>query len=62
MSSTFVTREGSRWMPDYLSAIDGTTSIGCGRCFKVGQHLYGVDDAGEILGACDGSSTATSIA
>ncbi|MGX9120424.1 ferredoxin III, nif-specific [Mesorhizobium sp. BHbsci] len=57
MTRPFVTRDGSSWMPDYLTAIDGTTCIGCGRCFKVCSrevmHLYGVDDAGEILGICD---------
>ncbi|MQV53174.1 ferredoxin, partial [Sinorhizobium medicae] len=30
MTSSFVTRDGSRWMPKYLSAIDGATCIGCG--------------------------------
>ncbi|MER9209517.1 ferredoxin III, nif-specific [Mesorhizobium sp. M0771] len=58
MTSTFTTRDGSGWMPEYLTAIDGRTCIGCGRCFKVCSRevmqLYGVDDAGEILGACDG--------
>ncbi|MER9357846.1 ferredoxin III, nif-specific [Mesorhizobium sp. M0514] len=58
MMSTFTTRDGSGWVPEYLTAIDGTTCIGCGRCFKVCSrevmHLYGVDDVGEILGACDG--------
>ncbi|CDX53019.1 putative ferredoxin-3 [Mesorhizobium plurifarium] len=57
MTSAFVTRDGSKWMPQYLTAIDGTICIGCGRCFKVCSrevmHLYGVDDAGEILGPCN---------
>ncbi len=48
----------SRWMPKYLSAIDGATCIGCGRCFKVCSrevmHLHGIDDVGEILGPFDG--------
>ncbi|MQX96113.1 ferredoxin III, nif-specific [Sinorhizobium medicae] len=58
MISSFVTRDGSRWMPKYLAAIDGATCIGCGRCFKVCSrevmHLHGIDDAGEILGPVDG--------
>ncbi len=58
MISSFVTRDGSRWMPKYLSAIDGATCIGCGRCFKVCSrevmHLHGIDDVGEILGPFDG--------
>ncbi len=57
MTGAFLTRDGSNWMPEYLTEIDGTTCIGCGRCFKVCSrevmHLYGVDDAGEILGICD---------
>ncbi len=51
----FKTRDGSEWMPVYLTEINGETCIGCGRCFKVCSrdvmHLYGVDDEGEVLGA-----------
>ncbi|OWK25157.1 ferredoxin [Rhizobium yanglingense] len=57
MTSSFVTRDGSRWIPEYLNKI-GAICIGCGRCFKVCSrevmHLYGFDDTGEILGVCDG--------
>ncbi|TPW28529.1 ferredoxin III, nif-specific [Martelella alba] len=57
MSEDFKTRDGSAWMPEYLTAIDGATCIGCGRCYKVCSrdvmHLYGVDDEGAILGICD---------
>ncbi|AYG70501.1 ferredoxin III, nif-specific [Rhizobium sp. CCGE531] len=57
MTGTFVTRDGSTWVPEYLTAIDGKTCIGCGRCFKVCSrdvmHLYGANEAGEILGICD---------
>ena len=52
----YTTRDGSTWMPEYLTKINGETCIGCGRCFKVCSrdvmHLYGVDDEGEILGQC----------
>lgn len=52
-----ITRDGSAWMPEYLTKINGETCIGCGRCFKVCSrevmHLYGVDDEGEILGKCE---------
>ncbi len=58
MTSHFLTRDGSTWMPQYLTAIDAMTCIGCGRCFKVCSrevmHLHGIDESGEILGACDG--------
>lgn len=57
MTGPFVSRDGSSWMPDYLTAIDGKTCIGCGRCFKVCSrgvmHLYGVNEEGEILGLYD---------
>ncbi|TIW45647.1 MAG: ferredoxin, partial [Mesorhizobium sp.] len=57
MMRTFTTRDGSIWMPSYLTFIDSKTCIGCGRCFKVCSrdvmHLHGVDDAGEILGPCN---------
>ena len=40
-------------MPQYLSKIDETLCIGCGRCFKVcGRNvmtLKGIDDEGEIV-------------
>ncbi|MGO8657456.1 ferredoxin, partial [Rhizobium ruizarguesonis] len=34
MPDSFVSRDGSRWLPEYLSQI-GASCIGCGRCFKV---------------------------
>lgn len=66
---TFTTRDGSIWMPSYLTSIDSNTCIGCCRCFKVCSrdvmHLHGVDDAGEILAPAmtrTTISTASSIA
>lgn len=50
----FTTRDGSAWMPEYLTDIKGATCIGCGRCYKVCSrdvmHLYGVDDSSNVLG------------
>ncbi|WP_390634032.1 ferredoxin III, nif-specific [Oryzibacter oryziterrae] len=50
----FKTLDGRPWMPQYLTSIDGSTCIGCGRCYKVCSrdvmHLHGVNDDGEILG------------
>lgn len=52
--SVFKTRGGAEWTPSYLTEINPTTCIGCGRCFKVCPQgvmaLYGVDDTGTILG------------
>lgn len=35
MRSGFTIREGARWMPEYLTAIDRTACNGLGRRFKV---------------------------
>ncbi|MDO8828099.1 ferredoxin III, nif-specific [Methylophaga sp.] len=32
---TGVTYGGTEWTPSYVSDLDQTTCIGCGRCFKV---------------------------
>lgn len=48
-----LTRDGSIWTPEFLTAIDEKLCIGCGRCFKVcGRDvmtLKGVNDEGEIV-------------
>jgi len=50
----FVTRDGTNWVPEYLTKIDPAKCIGCGRCYKVCSrdvmHLHGVDDGGKVLG------------
>ena len=51
--TTALTRDGREWVPQYLLAIDETTCIGCGRCYKVCGRgvmtLKGVNDDGEIV-------------
>jgi Nif-specific ferredoxin III len=46
-------RDGRKWEPDFLVAIDPDTCIGCGRCYKVcGREvmtLKGITDDGEIV-------------
>jgi len=32
---TALTRGGSAWIPEFVTAIDQEKCIGCGRCFKV---------------------------
>ena len=29
------TRGGAEWIPEYVTALDANTCIGCGRCYKV---------------------------
>jgi Nif-specific ferredoxin III len=48
-----MTRDGRDWTPAFLLAIDGTTCIGCGRCFKVcGRSvmtLKGINEDDELV-------------
>ncbi|MGA2450968.1 MAG: ferredoxin III, nif-specific [Polyangiaceae bacterium] len=47
------TRDGRRWTPEFLVAIDSATCLGCGRCFKVcGRRvmtLRGISEDGELV-------------
>jgi Nif-specific ferredoxin III len=53
----FSRRDGKPWEPVYLVAINGTTCIGCGRCFKVcGRDvmtLKGLTEDGELVALDD---------
>ncbi|OAN44764.1 ferredoxin [Paramagnetospirillum marisnigri] len=50
----FITRDGSPWVPKYLTAISDELCIGCGRCFKVCTQavmkLMGINEDDEM---CD---------
>jgi Nif-specific ferredoxin III len=52
---SFFTRDGTAWVPSYLTKIDPAKCIGCGRCYKVCSrdvmHLHGVNEDGDVLGA-----------
>ena len=46
--SSYATRDGTPWEPVYLTAINGETCIGCGRCFKVcPRDVLNLVDRGE---------------
>ena len=53
----FTTRDGSPWVPKYLSAISTELCIGCGRCFKVCAQsvmkLMGVSEDGDLIDPAD---------
>lgn len=55
----FVTRDGSAWIPNYLTAISDELCIGCGRCFKVCTQavmkLMGINEDGEQCDPFDDS-------
>jgi Nif-specific ferredoxin III len=56
---TFSTRDGSPWVPRYLTAISDELCIGCGRCFKVCTQavmkLMGINEDDEMCDPFDDS-------
>lgn len=56
---TFSTRDGSPWVPKYLTAISDELCIGCGRCFKVCTQavmkLMGINEDDEMCDPFDDS-------
>lgn len=56
---TFTTRDGTPWVPKYLTAISDELCIGCGRCFKVCSQavmkLMGINEDDEMCDPFDDS-------
>ena len=55
----FITRDGSPWVPKYLTAISDELCIGCGRCYKVCTQavmkLMGINEDDEMCDPFDDS-------
>jgi Nif-specific ferredoxin III len=55
----YITRDGSPWVPEYLTAISNELCIGCGRCFKVCTQavmkLMGINEDDEMCDPFDDS-------
>jgi Nif-specific ferredoxin III len=51
---TGVTFGGSEWTPSYVTNINQTTCIGCGRCFKVcPRDVFDLVEKADVLAADD---------
>ena len=45
------TRGGAQWTPEFVTALDAKTCIGCGRCYKVcPRDVFELKERGEMLG------------
>ncbi len=55
----FMTRDGTAWIPKYLTEISDELCIGCGRCFKVCTQsvmkLMGINEDDEMCDPFDDS-------
>lgn len=48
------TRGGSEWIPEFVTKLDATTCIGCGRCYKVcPRDVFELVDRADVLGELD---------
>lgn len=48
------TRGGSEWVPEFVTALDPQTCIGCGRCYKVcPRDVFDLVDRADVLEADD---------
>ena len=48
----YLTRDGSAWTPEYLTAIDASKCIGCGRCYKAARARSCICTASTIPERC----------
>ncbi len=48
------TRGGDVWTPEFVTKLDATTCIGCGRCYKVcPRDVFELVDRSDVLGESD---------
>lgn len=53
---TGITRGGTEWTPTFVTALNQTTCIGCGRCYKVcPRDVFELIERSEALGGDDDS-------
>lgn len=45
-----LTRGGEEWTPEFVTAVDATTCIGCGRCYKVcSRDVFNLVDKADLI-------------
>ncbi|WP_349572205.1 ferredoxin III, nif-specific [Azotobacter salinestris] len=48
------TRGGSEWVPQFITAVNPQTCIGCGRCYKVcPRDVFALVDRADVMEADD---------
>ncbi len=45
-----LTRGGAEWTPEFVTGVDPTTCIGCGRCYKVcSRDVFNLVDRADLI-------------